>query len=242
MICPKCGSEKIQFATNTSGGGYSVGDGCCGYMMLGPLGLLCGACGSKTETEEFWVCNNCGHKFSNNEAKEIMQTKEQITAAYEKYKKEITHPLSYYKNQLKSAELQAETAQRKYDQAFNSLVDKYASDNKKVKKYKEKGQKELSRVGCWMLILWFLVGVLACAVGLIPVGAIILLGLAIFGIARTVRKSYSAYNIELLLSELEPSFKECIRQKEKADESVERWREYVKKAEFVENHDKTSNS
>ena len=121
-------------------------------------------------------------------------------------------------------------------------MDKYASDNKKVKKYKEKGQKELSRVGCWMLILWFLVGVLACAVGLIPVGAIILLGLAIFGIARTVRKSYSAYNIELLLSELEPSFKECIRQKEKADESVERWREYVKKAEFVENHDKTSNS
>ena len=66
--------------------------------------------------------------------------------------------------------------------------------------------------------------------------------LAIFGIVRTVRKEYSAYNIEILLSKLEPSFNECIRQKEEADESVERWREYVKKAEFVENYDKTSNS
>ena len=93
-----------------------------------------------------------------------------------------------------------------------------------------------------MLILWLLVGVVACAVGLIPVGAIILLGLAIFGIVRTVRKEYSAYNIEILLSELEPSFNECIRQKEEADESVKRWSEYVKKAEFVENYDKTSNS
>lgn len=242
MICPKCGSEKTQFATNTSGGGYSAGNGCCGYMILGPIGLLCGACGSRTETEEFWVCNNCGNRFSDNEAKSTMQTQEQINATYEKYKKEINHPLSYYKNQLSSAELQAKAAQRKYDNAFNSLIDKYASENKKVKKYKEKGQKELSRLGCWVLILWLLVGVLACAVGLIPVGAIILLGLAIFGIVRTGRKEYSAYNIEILLSELEPSFNECIRQKEEADESVERWSEYVKKAEFVENYDKTSNS
>ena len=188
MICPKCGSENTQFATNTSGGGYDAGNGCCGYMLLGPLGLLCGACGSKTETEEFWVCNNCGHKFSDNEAKETMQTKEQITATYERYKKEITHPLSYYKNQLKSAELQAETAQRKYDQDFNSLVDKYASENKKVKKYKEKGRKELSRLGCWMLILWLVIGILACTVGLIPVGAIMLLALVVYGIVRTVRK------------------------------------------------------
>lgn len=242
MICPKCGSENTQFAANTSGRGYDAGNGCCGYMLLGPLGLLCGACASKTETEEFWVCNNCGHKFSDNEAKETMQTKEQITATYERYKKEITHPLSYYKNQLKSAELQAETAQRKYDQDFNSLVDKYASENKKVKKYKEKGRKELSRLGCWMLILWLVIGILACTVGLIPVGAIMILAFVVYGIVRTVRKSYSAYNVELLLSELEPSFKECIRQKEKADESVDRWREYVKKAEFVESYDKTSNS
>ena len=242
MVCPKCGSENVQFATNTSGGGYSAGNGCCGYMLLGPLGLLCGAFGSQTETKEFWVCNNCGHKFSDDEAKETMQTKEQITAAYERYKKELTEPLSYYKKQFDSADMQAKAAQRKYEQTFNSLVNKYASENKKVKKYKEKCQKELSRLGCWMLILWFLIGVLACVVGLIPLGAIMLVGLAIYGIARTVRKSYSTFSIELLLSELEPSFKECIRQKEKAEESVEYWRDFVKKAEFVENYDKTSHS
>lgn len=69
MKCPKCGSDKIQFGTNTSGGGFSVGDACCGYICVGPLGLLCGACGSGTETEEFWICQNCGRKFSTNEGK-----------------------------------------------------------------------------------------------------------------------------------------------------------------------------
>lgn len=242
MICPKCGSENVQYSTKTSGGGYSAGNGCCGYMFLGPLGLLCGACGSQTETDEFWVCNKCGHKFSDNEAKKTMQSKEQIAVAYEKYKKELTEPLSYYKNQLDSVNTKAKAAQRKYEQDFNSLVNKYASENKKVKKYLKKSQKELSRLGCWTLILLFLIGAIACAVGLIPVGATILIGLAVFGIVRAIRKSYANYSLEWLLGELEPSFKETIQQKEKAEKDVEYWQNYVKKAEFVKNYDETSNS
>jgi len=65
MKCPKCGSEHIQYATKTSGGGFSAGNSCCGYILLGPLGLLCGACGSGTRTDEFWICQDCGTKFSN---------------------------------------------------------------------------------------------------------------------------------------------------------------------------------
>jgi len=242
MICPKCNSENVQFSTKTSGGGYSAGNGCCGYMFLGPLGLLCGACGSGAETEEFWICNKCGHKFSDNEAKKNMQSKEQIAATYEKYKKELTQPLSYYKTQLDSADMKAKAAQRKYEQDFNSLVNKYESKNKKVKKYKKKSQKELSRLGCWTLILLFLIGAIACVVGLIPVGAAILIGLAVFGIVRAIRKSYANYSLEWLLCELEPSFKETIQQKEKAEKNVEYWQNYVKKAEFVKNYDETSNS
>ncbi len=64
MKCPKCSSEKIQFGTNTSGGGFSFSDACCGSIILGPLGVLCGACGSDTKTKEFWICQDCGHKFS----------------------------------------------------------------------------------------------------------------------------------------------------------------------------------
>lgn len=68
ICCPKCGSGNLQAVSenNTTGGGYSAGKGCCGYMLLGPLGFLCGACGSKTKTTTTtcFVCMNCGHKFA----------------------------------------------------------------------------------------------------------------------------------------------------------------------------------
>ena len=73
MNCPRCGSGNVQFGTNTSGGGFSAGKGCCGYIALGPLGLLCGACGSKTKTDEFWVCQKCGNKFTAKEAQLVQQ-------------------------------------------------------------------------------------------------------------------------------------------------------------------------
>lgn len=69
MKCPRCGSEHIQFATNTYGGGGSVSKSCCGYILLGPFGILCGMCNSGTKTEEFWICHDCGNRFSNFEAK-----------------------------------------------------------------------------------------------------------------------------------------------------------------------------
>ncbi len=73
--CPKCKSHNLQIVTNTEyssqtkGGGYSAGKGCCGYMLAGPLGLLCGACGSKSQTTvtskstTVWTCLDCGNKF-----------------------------------------------------------------------------------------------------------------------------------------------------------------------------------
>ena len=69
MKCPHCGSEHIQFATNTYGGGGSISKSCCGYILLGPLGILCGMCNSGTKTEEFWICHNCGNRFSDFELK-----------------------------------------------------------------------------------------------------------------------------------------------------------------------------
>lgn len=66
MKCPKCGSVHTQFVTSTSGGsGFSLGYSCCGLLFLGPLGILCGLCGmSPPKSSEFWVCQNCGHKFT----------------------------------------------------------------------------------------------------------------------------------------------------------------------------------
>lgn len=67
MICQKCGSDKCQVINevNTSGKDFSAGKGCCGAVLLGPIGILCGACGKgkKTTNTNYWVCNNCGAKF-----------------------------------------------------------------------------------------------------------------------------------------------------------------------------------
>lgn len=73
LCCPHCGNPDLQVTnevnTQTTGSGYSVGQGCLGYLLFGPLGLLCGGCGSgqKTTTTNttFWVCSKCGHKFQN---------------------------------------------------------------------------------------------------------------------------------------------------------------------------------
>lgn len=70
MRCPKCASENVQVHYDVEKQGFSGGKGCCGWLLLGPIGLLCGLCGkSKVKSEEkYWVCNNCGTKFTDHEA------------------------------------------------------------------------------------------------------------------------------------------------------------------------------
>jgi DNA-directed RNA polymerase subunit RPC12/RpoP len=67
MKCPKCGGENCQIINEatTKGKDYSVGKGCFGTVILGPIGLLCGKCGEdkKIENTNYWVCNNCGKKW-----------------------------------------------------------------------------------------------------------------------------------------------------------------------------------
>lgn len=65
--CPKCGSDSITLVSNTQKKGFSSGNACCGYFLLGPIGVLCGSLGSnKTSTTEYWVCGGCGNKFQSN--------------------------------------------------------------------------------------------------------------------------------------------------------------------------------
>ncbi|KIR03986.1 hypothetical protein P261_02801 [Lachnospiraceae bacterium TWA4] len=67
MICPKCGNQELQVTTETisSGKDFSAGKGICGAILLGPIGILCGACGKgrKIESTTYWLCPKCGHKF-----------------------------------------------------------------------------------------------------------------------------------------------------------------------------------
>ena len=65
--CPRCGSYDIVpiSEVSTTGKDFKAGDACCGYMLCGPLGLLCGATGKgkQTTTTTYWMCKGCGNKF-----------------------------------------------------------------------------------------------------------------------------------------------------------------------------------
>ncbi len=67
MICPKCGQNNCQIINevNITGKDFSGSKGCCGALLFGPIGILCGSCGSgkKANNVQYWVCNNCGHKW-----------------------------------------------------------------------------------------------------------------------------------------------------------------------------------
>lgn len=67
MKCLKCGCENCQITTETTSKGkdFSVGKGCCGALLLGPIGILCGACGKgkQINSTTYWVCPQCGNKF-----------------------------------------------------------------------------------------------------------------------------------------------------------------------------------
>lgn len=62
--CPKCGSEKLQAIHSTTSKGFSDSNACGGCCLFGPLGLLCGLCGSgKKQEHSHRMCLNCGNKF-----------------------------------------------------------------------------------------------------------------------------------------------------------------------------------
>ena len=59
--CPRCDSEKIYLLTRESSG-FDGSNACCGYVLFGPLGLLCGLATDR-ESETTRKCRNCGYEF-----------------------------------------------------------------------------------------------------------------------------------------------------------------------------------
>jgi DNA-directed RNA polymerase subunit RPC12/RpoP len=54
--CPNCGSTEISIQKE----GFNAGSACCGAILAGPLGILCGAKGANKLNRH---CLNCGHKW-----------------------------------------------------------------------------------------------------------------------------------------------------------------------------------
>lgn len=81
MKCPNCGSEKIQFGTNVSSGFDCLDVACCG-IVFGPIGWLLALCGTGVSTDEFWICQDCGHKFSNRSGQHHQQNEQRSLKEY----------------------------------------------------------------------------------------------------------------------------------------------------------------
>ena len=55
--CPMCGEVNEWKKVDTSNKGFSVGKAAVGAVLLGPMGLVGGALGKKTES---YYCGKCG--------------------------------------------------------------------------------------------------------------------------------------------------------------------------------------
>ncbi len=67
LRCHRCGSNDITpvTETTTTGKDFDAKDACCGFLLCGPIGVLCGAMGKgkQTNSTTYWLCKGCGNKF-----------------------------------------------------------------------------------------------------------------------------------------------------------------------------------
>ncbi|MGN1158137.1 MAG: hypothetical protein ACI4TK_18355 [Agathobacter sp.] len=230
MKCPKCGSEHVQFSTKTSGGGFSVFDSCCGYIIMGPLGLLCGACGSGTTTEEFWICHECGHKFSTesgreylqkeaNEAHEYTQNKAALSAAGDKTFEELEKALNETKLDLNCRE-----------KSYQELLDKHANgSDEQLRKY----AKVLKRDALvpWAWIVLFLCGVITIA------GGIVCLPFAVVSAVFLLIHRSKAKKAKAALSEADPEFGPAMEAVKDAEQKKEKAAKLHKAGQAVKDYE-----
>lgn len=245
MKCPKCGSEKIQFGTSTSGGGFSFSNSCCGYIMLGPLGLLCGACGSGTSTEEFWICQDCGNKFSNREGKK-QQAKEEASQKQKEINEEEAYQEYIKCKQLKEQAIEkygsiqeinrlyyaAQGEKARTEKAYNAEFKEFIDNgDAKIKKINKRAENVISDTMTNIIAISFVIAIVICFFGLFPLAIpIIVLDVILF--LNTVIKNASATTkIKKMFFKSNPNaidLYENMRQSEKEFEALEALRQVIK--------------
>ena len=253
MKCPNCGSEDIQYSSKSSGGGYSAGNGCCGYMFLGPIGLLCGACGSKVETEEFWICKQCGHKFSNltgqiNQefdaklAKADKKINEMISnhnkRTINKYKQEInSNQFCSYISKHQTAKYKLETEERFLENRFIKLLSDLPKTDRLAKKY-EKAIGDEHPVRSVLNQILLLLMIASFIVGLIPVGLALLLIFALQSIRILTAEKRIKAKLKKRFLKTDDEYKSHYKLMKDAAAEEKEMRDYVYKIECIEKYDK----
>ena len=235
MKCPKCGSERIQFGTNTSGGGFSFSDACCGSIILGPLGVLCGACGSDTRTEEFWICQDCGNKFSNSEGqrnqKRDDQAKQISKENYIKDKQIRDEVVKQYGTVTEANKTAAEVLRRKNEASkrYNEALEQFISESgdRKLKKLDKKSEGASDRY--FSILAFFLIaGIALLVLGLSPIG-LILLGIALFMFLKEMWNTvFNKARVDVKFTSASPDNQKLYEEMKAAEKEYDEWQKKLK--------------
>ncbi len=248
MKCPHCDSEDIQFATNTHGGGFSFFDSCCGFILMGPLGLLCGACGSGVSTKEFWICKNCGHKFSNKEAqrnKEAYELNEKnAETRYYTYKSEINSALKNYGNIENLMQHKKESAERylnakkNYEENYESFLNNKIISNKKTEKTVKRATDGESKVTDVIIAALILIGLVTIEFGL---GVVLLAIGIILWIIVGIKNQTSKKKLDKMFMSEFPNADILTNELKEAAKENEKMRNFEKMIEYCEDFEKQKN-
>lgn len=255
MKCPKCGSEKIQFGSSTSGGGFSFSNSCCGYIMLGPLGLLCGACGSGTTTEEFWICQECGNKFSNRESKK-QQAKEEATQKQKEINEAEAHQNYLECKQMKAEAVEkygsiqeiyrnyydAESKKKEAEKAYETEFEKFIENSDtKIQKAHERTQEYISDKMTNFIAISFVIAIAVCFFGLFPLAIpIIILDIILF-LNSVIKNASATTKIKKLFFKANPNAIDLYENMKQSEENYESWKSLKEVIESVNEYEKKNN-
>ncbi len=248
MKCPKCGSERIQFGTNTSGGGFSFSDACCGSIILGPLGVLCGACGSDTKTEEFWICQGCGNKFSNSEGQRNQRKEEQAKQIskenYIKDRQIRDEVVKQYGAVTEANKTAAEVLRKKNETSkrYNEALEQFISESgdKKLKKLDKKSEGASDRY--FSVLAFFLIaGIALLVLGLAPIG-LILLGIALFMFLKEMWNTiFNKARVDVKFTNASPDNQKLYEEMKAAEKEYDEWQKKLKAISNCDTYEQQEN-
>lgn len=170
LKCPHCGSTHLQFTTQVKTQGVSAGDACCGYVCLGPAGLLCGLCGAgSTESKDYWVCCDCGTKFTTEEAKDAVEKKLKQEQDLAKKQREKEAQLATWHSMIDNCPYPTEQLKELYEAAVKD-------EDEKDNKFDACCDEERKSIGAWQACLYGMIAGLVIVIIAVLLFLLCLLG------------------------------------------------------------------
>lgn len=249
MKCPFCGSDHVQYVAHTTRTNFGKSEACCGYLLMGPMGLLCGLCGQSESTNEYWVCHDCGNTFPTfmgtwkmqREANKEEQKKQQEELRKKEYDQYISNKV--YIAPLAGKDGSYSDALNAYQKAVDELTFYRKKKNDVLSRLRKHPERKVRRAAKNLLSNLDALPVLICPVLIIAgllrftdyLDGVLLIILGILGLIITFRKSS---NSEQFLCYRFPAYRRLARTIDELSGKTKRMEFTVDKIKQVEQYEK----